>query len=486
MGPEAIGGIVQRLLEEDVKAAGGSFLDCDGAHLRVSGPAAAVDLVRKRSAEIQRMLDGTVALDVSLLRLPADADAGAAPEALAALVRSGGAQALLGERLVLRRGEVVRRDATDVRSFVATVEGEVASGAAVQSPVTRRLVTGRRLAAQARTLPSGRAAVTIALHVATPSEAMRHVTVSGSTVDLPEVRFASLCAPFVLAKGESGTAVLPDAGGQGRLLLRVTVADAEAPRAGTRTLVDLAAFAGEQPTDGVLTPGPQDAARDAAEDLGRDARRYAVRERYDAAKLVGEELGTWLRLVESEAAAKVEAEFADALRMGRLVRRALVLPSADLTKAAWWDPLTGRATGAAPGAAQDLVLPVRGDTPAVWTSGTWRRVVGSIDVEIAEAAVAVLPEVNAHFTGETVVAGWISGAERIAVDHRTAALLDPAPLAVKTRVELDGKPRTEESPIDGMATAVSRSRADVARRAPAEATLRREGANSVLSLWTAE
>lgn len=478
------------LIEKDVTALGGELEESDGARLRVIGPAAAADLVRRRSAELQAALDGAVVLDVTVARLPAGADPEPTRDSLATLVRSGGAEIVFGERIAARRGETVRRDAVDSRTFVAGYEAEVAQYASSLTPRTRRLQSGRRLAAQARTLPSGRAAVTLALHVVTPAEPMRHVTATAGTIDLPEATFTALSAPFVLAKGESGTAVVPDAAGSGTLFVRVTLVEAAAPQAGTQRLFDVRAVSGERVAwNRAALPGPLgEPGEEPAGDDGREARMQAALERLRATPIAHTELAEGLLLVDAAAAEAVEREFADALRTTRVARRTLRLPTAELTAAPWWDALAGRAS-AEPGAGvgragAPLRLPVRGDTPAVWMSGTWRRVVTGVTSEIAESAVAVIPVVTEHFAGETIVARAPTGAPVVAVDHATAALLDPAPLPGKARIDISATPRTDDVPLDGMTTAVSRSRFDTGR-AP-ETTVRREGADSVISVWTAE
>lgn len=491
---------VRGLFGDEVVKEGGRFVEGDGPRIGVRGPAAAVDLFRSRVADLQRALDGRVAVTVSVARLPADAPADLARDALLALVRAEKAEILFAERFDVRRGETVRRESFVRRAFLASLDAEVSQDASIIIPRTMELWTGQRLALHARSLPSGRTAVTLAFHVSRPEGTMRTESTSGGTLELPEVRFLSMTTPFLLSEGETGTARVPDPFGDGTILVRATLTTGPAKIDGPWRVADLGIPAGNLRAESAfVTPGWTGSGTwtdDVAETSGDETWAERVDEcasRVTAAALGGESVARGLLVMQNGAALAFEELFASELRTGAVVRTSLRLPTATLATAPWYDPLDGRVTGDVPAGAgragPALRLPVRGDTPTLLLVGTWRRVAADMSAEIAQGAVAVAPVVQDHFEGTAVLARLVAAEPGkppvVDVQCRTAAVLDRTPRAALVRAEISGLTRNDDgSKLDAMSSATSRSRIDVTVRPIT--TLRHEGTESVLDVWTLE
>jgi hypothetical protein len=488
---------VRGLFAEEVEAAGGVLEHGDGApRVLVSGAPAAAELFRTRVADLARALDGRVVVEVSVVRVPAGAPEPRDRDALLALARSTGAEVLFGERMTLRRGETARRESVERRTFVSGVDAEVAEEASIVPTVVNELTTGRRLSVQARPLPSGRVALQVALHLSRPEAPPRRDGASSRGIDLPEVRFLSLAAPLLLAEGEASLARVPDPFGDGSVLVRVAVVQGPAAAQGPWRLGDLRAVAGEAgPEQTYAPPGwiGGDLVPEPAADEGLAERIDAAQTQLTNAGVTFTPLAAGLVALKGGPVTVFEEVFEGALRTGALTRRTLRLDAAKLGVAPWFDPLDGRVTGDVPAdagiAGAPLRLPLRADTPTVLLVGTWRRVVSDLDVEIAQAAVAVQPDVDSHFEGEAVLARLVRSAPGkppvVEVTHRTCAVLERVQRPAVLRTQVYGRDGSDPgTTLDVLTTAASRAKIAVGRGTPA--TVRTEGAAAVLDLWGAE
>ncbi len=490
-----------QMVGPEVEALGGEYVPVSGSQIGVRGPAPAVELMRKRAEELQLALDGRVVLDVSLVRVAPDAALlrSGARDDLRAALGDGSAVLVIGERLTLRRGETVTRDEVETRTIASRLEGAVAEYAGVTAPATRPLTTGRRLAARARSLPGDLVVVDVSMQISGLQEPLRRERTSAGEIDLPQVRFVALAAPFALRAGETGRAVVPDPDGNGVLVLHVTLVEADAVVVGRRGLLDFDALVGDHvATAWFQAPGRAEGDDDdvaAPVDEGRAARREAALAVFEASQIGMASVTDTLMVFDQDLAPEVHRLVAGMVAPSSVSRAAYRLPSAELARAPWWDPLTGRATGEvpadAPAGGVPILLPVRADTPSLLLAGTWRRVLGSVDVQIATGAVTAVPVPDEMFDGVALLArpvgpatGGAAGARRVEVDLHAATLREITPTPANAHLEKSGKPEKQDLTLDGTSMTVARARLLVG--AGAEAWLRHEGADAVVEVWRQE
>lgn len=483
------------LLEDEVGEAGGTVHSQDPFRISVAGSAAAATLVRARVAEIAAAIDAPVVVEVHVARLPADAPSDVGRDALRELVRAGRAEMVFGERATLRRGETLRRDAIERRTFVSGVAAEVAQEAAIAPTRTHEMTMGRRLAVHARALPSGRVALDVALHLARPDDT---AGASGSSngIDLPAVRFVSVAFPLLLAEGASGEARVPDPFGDGSVLVRVTLVKGPAPTEGPWRVLDLHVPAGGVAAQHAhATPGWLDAelGAEAVADEERDARTDACASRLLEAGSESVGIAPGVVAVKGGALGAFEEVFEPELRTGVVARAVQRIDAAKLAAAPWYDPLDGRVVGEIPaGAARTsapIRLPVRGDGPSLCLVGTWRRLVADVTVELAQAAYAVVPDVRGHFEGEAVLASLPAARDgrpaTADVRHATCTILSRVQRPALLRSQVYGREVNDDgTKLDALTAATSRARVPAGRAAVT--TVRREGADAVLETWTLE
>ena len=432
--------MLAELFADELAEAGGDIEET-AEGLRLSGPAAVVAGLRSRIEGISKFLEGRFSVSVALYGLAAGetAPSKTAGELLFTAVLSG------------RRGETVLRESLDRRNLVVAHDAELAIGASVAEPMTADLVTGTRVAVQCRALESGAADVVLSVHLSRAVEEIRRVRTAAGDLDLPEVPFLSFTAGMTAERGKSVTTTVPSPFGDGSIAAVVTLLEAPSATGTDLALIDLVAAAGHPDVaDGYLAPGyqpPLDAeGPDAPREWG-DRRSEAIGHSVDT--LYGAEIetvrlnDTVLALVGPAADVARAREIIGGPRSRRFTRETARLEFAKLARAEWFDPITGAVTGSPPGLARDTGATVS-KTPFVLLRGTWRRIVTTLDVEVAQSAAMVESKVFPHFEGESllVLAGAagsavVRTAEGRIVSHETAML--------EVRLDIDGKRSTDAS-----------------------------------------
>lgn len=499
---------IANLLAAEVREAGGR-IEAAEDELRVTGSDGAVDLARRRVAAIDRFLSGRSSVAVSLVAVPDGDLAGILDAALVARrLEDGTADLLWIERFDLHRGEGALRESLTDRSFVLDLDTEVAQQASIADPISAVLRTGRRVFIACRSLSGEEAVVTLSLGLSHLPDDIRVEQLATGTLDLPEVPFLSLTTDIRLARGATEVIVVDHPFEPGLLAVLVSLGDVPAAEDLPFTLVDLAALAGNpdvaatfQETgvvseddygrngyDEAYGPGPNTLRNEAVDSLVQGL---------EDAGLNVVQLSPAVVAFTGSAAARARAEglLSRAGTALTVARRTFRLPWSRLQRSSWFDPVTGTvdagtlARAVAPDEglerAGTVVAPMAGGTPFLLRSGTWRRFLAAMDVEIAQGAAIIDPVVRSHFEGEALLVrrSSMGGSDALTVVRSGCVLLDLETRELDVRMDIEGSRFNErDHRIDILTTAVTCGRFPLRKKGTSD--VRRVGDEAVIDCWS--
>ena len=498
------------LLADEVRTAGGELEEGDEAII-VTGSEEIVDLVRRRVGAVDRYLTGRSTVAVQLVALPME-DLPEEPTAadIGGLVRSAPKSLLWTGRFELRRGEGGLREEVAERSFVFAHNADVAQHASIVELMTASLRTGRRVYVSSRPVSGEAAQLTLSVGLSRAPDEIRAVETSSGPIDLPEVAFFSLTTSLRVTVGASSVVVVDSPFGPGRIAVVVSLLQIAPSDDTPFSLVDLAALAGHPDVvDAAPALGVGVLAHDAQRPGGYDDEYgpTADERRGELITALLETLeGTGARVVQlspavvaiggpADARARVLSILSRADTQGRISRQTYRVPWNELVTTPGFDPITGEITAAelSEGAKGSdavertgpLALPVSGHTPLLLTSGTWRRFLEGMEVEIAEGAAVVRPVVGTYVAGEAIVMRPHDSAlwRQPQITLARSEILGLVPRDLEVRRDIMGK-RTDLSghKLDILHTADSQ--VSILLVAPGATTLDRVGATSVIHLWS--